>query len=353
MPAAAAPVSPLAAHQLLGFLVQVGILLGGAVLLGRLARRLGMPPPVGELAGGVLLGPTVLRQAAPGLSAALFPQRAEQAHLLDAVGQLGMGAADRDRRNAPGPARRPAQEGARPRRRHGRRGRAAAAGPGAGLPAARVAGLAGLAGRPLVRYSLRLAARASGPDVAAATVTAPLPLSAAGTHALGLEPALGTFLAGILIGSSGQLTDDQLTPLRTCTIGVLAPVFSARAGLRMDLTALGEPRTAVVAGAVVLVATVGKVVGAYAGARDGRLGHWEGLALGAGPHARGVVEIVVAMVAPNLGVLSGQMYTVIVPMALVTSLVAPPTPRFAVRRIPPPPSAGVPDAVLSSSGGRA
>ena len=53
--------------------VQLGVLLVAAVGLGRLAGRLGLPPIVGELIAGVLLGPTMLGRAAPGVLAALFP----------------------------------------------------------------------------------------------------------------------------------------------------------------------------------------------------------------------------------------------------------------------------------------
>src|SRR5918999_2105195 len=86
----AMPVAPLGAHQLLLFLLQIGLLLGVAVLLGRLAQRLRMPAVVGELCAGVLLGPSLLAHLAPGVSAWLLPLRADQAHLLDAVGQLGV-----------------------------------------------------------------------------------------------------------------------------------------------------------------------------------------------------------------------------------------------------------------------
>src|SRR5439155_1691448 len=87
---AAGPIAPIPAHQLLVLLMDLAVLLGAAVLLGRLARRCGLPPIVGELTVGVLLGPSLLGWAAPRVSEALFPRDAGQLHLLDAVGQLGM-----------------------------------------------------------------------------------------------------------------------------------------------------------------------------------------------------------------------------------------------------------------------
>src|ERR1700753_745697 len=84
------PPAPLAAHSLLVFMLQVGLLLLAALALGRLGARLGMPPVVGELSAGVLLGPTVLTHAAPSLSSWLLPQNESQYHLLDALGQFGV-----------------------------------------------------------------------------------------------------------------------------------------------------------------------------------------------------------------------------------------------------------------------
>ena len=84
------PVAPIAAHPLLVFLCQVGLLLVMAIVLGRLAGRLGMPAIVGELTAGVLLGPSLLGWAWPAVSGWLLPAQPEQAHLLDAVGQIGV-----------------------------------------------------------------------------------------------------------------------------------------------------------------------------------------------------------------------------------------------------------------------
>jgi Kef-type K+ transport system membrane component KefB len=137
----------------------------------------------------------------------------------------------------------------------------------------------------------------------------------------------------MLIGSSRWVQLGRLAPLRTVVMSVLAPLFFATAGLRMDLTELGRPAVLGAAAAVLLVAILGKFVGAYLGARASRLGHWEGLALGAGLNARGVIEVIVAMVGLRLGVLTTAAYTIIVLVAIVTSLMAPPSLRYAMRRI--------------------
>jgi len=416
---AATPIAPIGAHEALVFLLQLGLLLGVALVLGRLAVRCGMPAVVGELSAGVLLGPSLFAHLTPGVSGWLLPADAGQVHLLDAVGQLGVlllvGITgmhidlDLVRRkgataawvSAGGllvplglgiwlgfllPDSMVAEGSARPvlalflgvamcvsaipviaktllemRLLHRNIGQliisAAAVDDIIGwlmlsmVSALAVGGLhtsgvlrsvgylvavlafAVLVWRRVVRWVLALAGRSSEPGVTIAAIVVLLMFSAAGTHALGMEPILGTFLCGILIGSSGQLDRARLAPLRTVVMAVLAPIFFATAGLRMDLTALAEPAVLLSALAVLAIAIGGKFIGAYVGARTGGLKHWEGLALGAGLNARGIIEVIVAMVGLRLGVLSTATYTIIVLVAVVTSLMAPPTLRYAVRRI--------------------
>ena len=193
--------------------------------------------------------------------------------------------------------------------------------------------LAAVAGRPLVRSVMARTTRAAstGPTIAAAVVV--VLAGAAATHALRMESIFGAFVAGIVLAAAGPAVQERLAPLRTVTLAVLAPLFLATAGLRMDLTALGDPHVLLAALAVLAVAILGKFGGAYLGARIAGMTRWDGLALGAGLNARGVVEVVVAVTGLRLGVLGTAGYTVVVLVALVTSLMAPPLLRFAINRV--------------------
>ncbi|GAA0740827.1 cation:proton antiporter [Dactylosporangium roseum] len=195
-----------------------------------------------------------------------------------------------------------------------------------------VVAFAALAGRPLVRLALRAANRSPEAAPTVAVVTLIVLLSAAATQALHLEAVFGAFVGGVLVGTSGELDAKKLLPLRTTVLAFLAPLFFAMAGLRMDLTALRKPAVLLTALVVLAVAVIGKFAGAYLGARLSRLGRWEALALGAGMNARGVIEVIVAMTGLRLGVLSIDTYTVIVLVAIVTSLMAPPILRVAMAR---------------------
>lgn len=190
-----------------------------------------------------------------------------------------------------------------------------------------------LVGRPLVRRVMRSADRSveSGPTVSVAVVL--ILIGAVITQAMGMEAIFGAFVVGILIGGRGSGNKVKLAPLRTLVMAVLAPIFLATAGLRMDITALFNIDIWPLALAVLGVAILGKFAGAYLGARISRLTRWEGIALGAGMNARGVVEIIVALTGLRLGVLNTAAYTIIVLVAIVTSLMAPPLLRFAMARV--------------------
>jgi Kef-type K+ transport system membrane component KefB len=191
---------------------------------------------------------------------------------------------------------------------------------------------AALIGRPLVARMMKIAGRSeeSGPSVAVAVIV--ILLAGVTTQLLQMEAAFGAFVAGILIGA-GTEDKAKLAPLRTIVMAVLAPIFLASAGLRMDLTALAKPAVLLAAYGSLVIAIVGKFAGAYMGARFSAMSRWEGVAIGAGMNARGVVEVIVAMTGLRLGVLNPAMYTVFVLVAIVTSLMAPPMLRWAMAKV--------------------
>jgi Kef-type K+ transport system membrane component KefB len=193
--------------------------------------------------------------------------------------------------------------------------------------------VAWVVGRPLVRWALRMAGQAGDGAAAIAVAVVVILLGGAATQAMGMEPVFGAFVAGLLLGAPGVTELRALASLRTTVLAVFAPIFLATAGLRVELGSLGDGRVLALAAALLVVAFVGKFAGAYLGARLGGLGRWEGLALGAGMNARGAVEVVVAMVGLRLGILDAPAYTVVILIAVVTSLTAPPLLRLAMARV--------------------
>jgi Kef-type K+ transport system membrane component KefB len=154
------------------------------------------------------------------------------------------------------------------------------------------------------------------------------------TELIGVHTALGAFIAGILIGRSPILTEQIENQVRGFVFAFFSPVFFAVAGLGMDLRTLYDPTLALFTGAVIVVASVGKFSGALVGGRLGGLTTRESLALATGLNARGSTEVIIASIGLAMGALSNQLYTMIVAMAVVTTMAMPPMLRWVMSRVP-------------------
>ena len=170
------------------------------------------------------------------------------------------------------------------------------------------------------------------------TLTVVLALGwAAVAQALHLEAVLGAFVCGIVLGQIPHLPAGVHQRLESMALAVFTPVFFGVAGLKVDIGRIVTDSTlALVAIVVIAVATFGKVAGTYAGARlIGRADHWTALSFGAGLNARGAMEIIIATIGLSVGVLTQDMFSIIVLMAMVTSLMAPTALRFTLARVTP------------------
>jgi nucleotide-binding universal stress UspA family protein len=154
------------------------------------------------------------------------------------------------------------------------------------------------------------------------------------THAIGVHTVLGAFVAGILVGESPILTKHIDEQLRGIVTAFFAPVFFGMAGLTADLTVLADPQIAIYTAGLILIASIGKFGGAFLGAELGGLTRREGFALACGMNARGSTEVIIATVGLSMGALSQNLFTMIVAMAVVTTMAMPPTLRWALARIP-------------------
>ncbi len=154
------------------------------------------------------------------------------------------------------------------------------------------------------------------------------------TDLIGVHTALGAFIAGVLVGQSPILTEHIEGELRGFIIAFFSPVFFAVAGLGMDLRTLLDPALLLVTAAIILTASVGKFLGALAGGKLGGLTLRESLAMATGLNARGSTEVIIASIGLTMGALNHQLYTMIVAMAVVTTMAMPPTLRWMMARVP-------------------
>jgi Kef-type K+ transport system membrane component KefB len=209
-------------------------------------------------------------------------------------------------------------------------------------PVARTALLTGaflvgawVVGRPIVSASMRLAReRLRMPSAEVATMLILVFGGAALTQAIGVHLVLGALVMAILIGRSRTVDPPAVEALDHIANGFFAPFFFAYTGLKVDVTALRGPALAFAAAAVV-VACASKIVGGALGARAGGLPRWEALAVGLGLNARGAMELVIAAIGLSIGVLTEATYAIVVLIAILTTILAAPSLRAAMRRAGP------------------
>ena len=154
------------------------------------------------------------------------------------------------------------------------------------------------------------------------------------TYLIGVHTVLGAFVAGLLVGESPILTRHIDEQLRGIITAFFAPVFFGIAGLTADLTILIDPKIAFFTVGLILIASIGKFTGAFIGAELGGLTRREGFALACGMNARGSTEVIIATVGLSMGALNQDLFTMIVAMAVLTTMAMPPTLRWALGRIP-------------------
>jgi nucleotide-binding universal stress UspA family protein len=100
------------------------------------------------------------------------------------------------------------------------------------------------------------------------------------------------------------------------------------------LTHLGDSTLFFLTIGLILIASLGKFAGAFFGGALGGLSARESLALGCGMNARGSTEVIVASIGLSMGALSQDLFTMIVAMAVVTTMAMPPSLRWALSRLP-------------------
>ena len=147
--------------------------------------------------------------------------------------------------------------------------------------------------------------------------------AALSTEAIGVHAVFGAFLAGVAVGGASDLREPLRRTIEPLTSMLLLPLFFAYSGLRTEVGSLSGQ--AWIACALVLIAAVvGKFGAVTAAARIQGTSWRESLALGALMNTRGLMELVVLNIGYDLGMLSPQMYTMMVIMALTTTCMAGP-----------------------------
>jgi Kef-type K+ transport system membrane component KefB len=148
--------------------------------------------------------------------------------------------------------------------------------------------------------------------------------SAAATEAIGVHPLFGAFVAGLCFPRIERWQAAVRARLDMLVSVLLLPLFFALTGMRTRLDLLSGPGVWLWTGIVLLVAVAGKMGGAVLAAKWTGQSWRNAVALGALLNTRGLVELIVLNIAYNAHVFSPTLFTMLVVMALVTTMITTP-----------------------------
>ena len=168
--------------------------------------------------------------------------------------------------------------------------------------------------------------------------------TSAATSALGLHSVFGAFLFGVALPRDNRLLECLSERIEHVALIILVPVFFALAGLNTTADAFAGAGFGAL-GLILVVAVLGKVLGAAAGARVSGYGWRDSFAVGSLMNARGLMELIVIKIGLDIGVIGTEMFTMLLIMAILTTVMT--TPLLIVLTRPAPRNSAAPDADLT------
>jgi len=149
-------------------------------------------------------------------------------------------------------------------------------------------------------------------------------LSAMTTEAIGIHAIFGAFLFGAVVPHESELARRLEGGLKRAVTIFLLPAFFAIAGMRTEIGLLAGSDQWLICGLIIIVATLGKFGGTLIAARATGMKWRQANALGILMNTRGLMELIVLNVGLQLGVISPALFTMLVLMALVTTIATTP-----------------------------
>ena len=203
-------------------------------------------------------------------------------------------------------------------------------------------------GRPLLRPLGRMAERSQGMSGSMLSfILVLVMLGAWYTDIINIYAVFGAFLLGIAM-PRGVVTRDLKRFLEPITTNFLLPLFFIYSGLNTRIGLVNTVGLWVITLLVVLAACLGKGVACWLAARLNRENNREAMAVGVLMNARGLMELIILNIGLQQGIITPTLFTIMVIMAIVTTLMTSPTFEFIYRRSPERPAAGVPEHLQGS-----
>lgn len=149
-------------------------------------------------------------------------------------------------------------------------------------------------------------------------------ISAIATEAIGIHAIFGAFLFGAVIPHDSPVAIKMAQQLKMIVLLVLMPAFFAITGMNTQIGLIHGASQWLICLAIIAVATIGKFGGTYVAAKFMGLNRTTAAALGLLMNTRGLMELVVLNIGLSLGVISPRLFSMMVLMALATTMLTGP-----------------------------
>ena len=162
-------------------------------------------------------------------------------------------------------------------------------------------------------------------------IVSTLLLSFASEYFGGIAGITGAFIAGISLGQSRRGVVEQIERgIHAVNYGLLVPLFFVSIGLRTNLRLLTVDLIPF-AFVITVLAIFTKIIGAGGGSMLGGFRKTGALRVGLGMISRGEVGLIIASIGVGFGILQDEVFTVVVFVVLVTTMITPPLVRWSFR----------------------
>ncbi|MBN8567149.1 MAG: cation:proton antiporter [Flavobacteriales bacterium] len=186
----------------------------------------------------------------------------------------------------------------------------------------------------------------SKPVVAIFFIT--LIVSSYATEIIGIHALFGAFMAGAIMPDNMRFRTLFIEKVEDVSIVLLLPLFFVFTGLRTQIGLLNEGHLWKITGLIIVVAVIGKFVGSTLAAKFVGQNWRDSLTIGALMNTRGLMELVVLNIGFDLGVLTPEVFAMMVIMALVTTFMTGPALNVIDRIFPKPQDETVPTEIVDA-----
>ena len=144
------------------------------------------------------------------------------------------------------------------------------------------------------------------------------------TEIIGIHALFGAFLAGTIMPENSKFRNIFIQKIEDVALVLLLPLFFVFTGLRTQIGLLDDIHLWKITGLIVLVAIAGKFAGSAIASKIMGQNWRDSLTIGALMNTRGLMELVVLNIGYDLGILSPEIFSMMVIMALVTTFMTGP-----------------------------